>query len=127
MARNGHKSAFASLVLRGARPAYVPPIFDDVLELTHAPDPARLADALQRAPDAVAGLLFTPSYYGKPRRGRAGGSHTIPGHAWTYWNKGLGPSDEDWLTTTERAWSIRRRHLFTAATAQARPLLPPEA
>jgi arginine/lysine/ornithine decarboxylase len=64
MARNGHKSAFAGLVLSGARPVYVPPIFDDELELTHAPDAARLADALQRAPDAVAGLVFTPSYYG---------------------------------------------------------------
>jgi hypothetical protein len=59
--------------------------------------------------------------------------YTIPGHAWTYCNKGPGPSDEEWLTTTERAWSISTgrtaaQYLFTAATAlQARPLLPPDA
>jgi len=28
--------------------------------------------------------------------------YTIPGQAWTYWNKGPGPGDEEWLTTDER-------------------------
>jgi multimeric flavodoxin WrbA len=32
--------------------------------------------------------------------------YTIPAQAWTYWNKGPGPSDEEWLTTDEREWSI---------------------
>jgi multimeric flavodoxin WrbA len=31
--------------------------------------------------------------------------YTIPGQAWTYWNKGPGPGDEEWLTTDEREWS----------------------
>jgi multimeric flavodoxin WrbA len=31
--------------------------------------------------------------------------YTIPGQAWTYWNKGPGPGDEEWLTTEEREWS----------------------
>jgi multimeric flavodoxin WrbA len=32
--------------------------------------------------------------------------YTIPGQAWTYWNKGPGPGDEEWLTTDEREWTI---------------------
>jgi multimeric flavodoxin WrbA len=32
--------------------------------------------------------------------------YTIPGQAWTYWNKGPGPGDEGWLTTDEREWSV---------------------
>jgi len=35
--------------------------------------------------------------------------YTIPGQAWTYWNKGPGPGDEVWLTTDEREWSITHR------------------
>jgi len=30
---------------------------------------------------------------------------TVPGQAWTYWNKGPGPGDEVYLTTDERAWT----------------------
>ena len=30
---------------------------------------------------------------------------TIPGQAWTYWNKGPGPGDEEWLTTDDKEWS----------------------
>lgn len=33
--------------------------------------------------------------------------YTVPGQAWTYWNKGPGPGDEEWLTTKERDWSIK--------------------
>jgi multimeric flavodoxin WrbA len=32
--------------------------------------------------------------------------YTLPGQNWTYWNKGPGPGDEEWLTTDEREWSI---------------------
>ena len=31
--------------------------------------------------------------------------YTIPAQAWTYWNKGPGPGEETWLTTSEREWS----------------------
>ena len=31
--------------------------------------------------------------------------YTIPGQAWTYWNKGPGPGEEEYLTTSEREWS----------------------
>jgi multimeric flavodoxin WrbA len=32
--------------------------------------------------------------------------YTLPGQNWTYWNKGPGPGEEEWLTTDERDWSI---------------------
>ncbi len=31
--------------------------------------------------------------------------YTLPGQNWTYWNKGPGPGEEEWLTTDEREWS----------------------
>ena len=31
--------------------------------------------------------------------------YTLPGQNWTYWNKGPGPGEEEWLTTSEREWS----------------------
>jgi multimeric flavodoxin WrbA len=32
--------------------------------------------------------------------------YAAPGQNWTYWNKGPGPGDEEWLNTDEREWSI---------------------
>jgi arginine decarboxylase len=64
MARNGHKSAFAGLVLSGARPVYVDPHFDEELEVALGVMPDDLADALAAHPEARAALVFTPSYYG---------------------------------------------------------------
>src|SRR3954469_17096192 len=37
MARNGHKSSFAGLVLSGAKPAYVDPYYDEELEIALGP------------------------------------------------------------------------------------------
>ena len=31
--------------------------------------------------------------------------YTVPGHSWTYWNKGPGPGDEEYLTSEETEWS----------------------
>ncbi|WP_320671357.1 aminotransferase class I/II-fold pyridoxal phosphate-dependent enzyme [Patulibacter defluvii] len=64
MARNGHKSAFAGLVLSGARPVWVDPDYDEELEVALGPCPRDIAAALDRHPDAVAAMIFTPSYYG---------------------------------------------------------------
>lgn len=64
MARNGHKSAFAGLVLSGAWPVYVDPYYDEQLEVALGPLPADVAAALERHPEARAALVFTPSYYG---------------------------------------------------------------
>jgi arginine decarboxylase len=64
MARNGHKSSFAGLVLSGARPVYVEPYYDEELEIALGVVPEHLAATLERHPEARAGLIFTPSYYG---------------------------------------------------------------
>src|SRR3954451_13518458 len=64
MARNGHKSSFAGLVLSGARPVYVDPYYDEELEIALGPLPADIAAALDAHPEAKAVLIFTPSYYG---------------------------------------------------------------
>ena len=64
MARNGHKSAFAGLVMSGARPFYVHPEYDDELELAHGIASAALEAALDAHPEARAAMVFTPSYYG---------------------------------------------------------------
>lgn len=31
--------------------------------------------------------------------------YTVPGQAWTYWNKGPGPGDEVYLNSTDTTWS----------------------
>src|SRR3954453_17599185 len=64
MARNGHKSSFAGLVLSGARPVYLDPYYDDELEIALGPTADDLTVALERHPEAKAALVFTPSYYG---------------------------------------------------------------
>src|SRR5881227_3273145 len=64
MARNGHKSAFAGLILSGARPVYVDPFYDEDLELALDPLPQDVESALASHPEAKAVMVFTPSYYG---------------------------------------------------------------
>ncbi len=59
--------------------------------------------------------------------------YTVPGQAWTYWNKGPGPGDEVWLTTDEREWSITTGRtaannlLAVARALQAWPMPAPAA
>src|SRR4051795_1757920 len=64
IARNGHKSSFAGLILSGARPIYVAPAYDEELELAHGVEPAALEQVLEKHPETRAALVFTPSYYG---------------------------------------------------------------
>jgi arginine/lysine/ornithine decarboxylase len=64
LARNGHKSTFAGLIMSGAQPVYVDPVYDDELELALGPLAADVAAALDDNDDARAALIFTPSYYG---------------------------------------------------------------
>jgi arginine/lysine/ornithine decarboxylase len=64
MARNGHKSAFAGLILSGARPVYVDPYYDEELEVALGPLAGELAATLDAHSDTRAALVFTPSYYG---------------------------------------------------------------
>ncbi len=56
--------------------------------------------------------------------------YTVPGNAWTYWNKGPGPGDEEYLNTGEREWSDRTGrtaalNLLAVASALATSPLPP--
>src|SRR3954454_16826324 len=64
MARNGHKSSFAGLILSGAEPVYVEPYYDDDLQIALGPLPDEFERELEMHPKAKAGLVFTPSYYG---------------------------------------------------------------
>jgi arginine/lysine/ornithine decarboxylase len=64
MARNGHKSAFAGLVLSGARPVYVDPVYDGEWQIAHGVDPEEFARVLDAHPEARAAMIFTPTYYG---------------------------------------------------------------
>lgn len=64
IARNGHKSAFSGLVLSGAWPVYVDPVYDDRRQIAHGVDAAELERVLAEHPDAQAAMVFTPSYYG---------------------------------------------------------------
>src|SRR5438270_2404532 len=61
MARNGHKSSFAGLVLSGARPVYVDPYYDEDLEIALGPLAADLAATLDAHPEARAAMVTTPS------------------------------------------------------------------
>ena len=57
--------------------------------------------------------------------------YSAPGQNWTYWNKGPGPGEEEWLTTDEREWSIATGKacasnlLALARALQASPIPPP--
>lgn len=53
----------------------------------------------------------------------------VPGQAWTYWNQGPGPGDEEYLTTDDRDWThstgdAMAHVLFHTATALAATPIP---
>jgi arginine/lysine/ornithine decarboxylase len=64
MARNPHKSSVAGLVMNGAMPAWIDPVYDEELEVADVPTAETVAAALERHPDAKAVVIFTPRYYG---------------------------------------------------------------
>src|SRR3954466_1796593 len=64
VARNPHKSTVAGLIMSGARPVWVDPVYDEELELAHVVTPAAIERALAEHPQAVAAMVFSPSYYG---------------------------------------------------------------
>jgi arginine decarboxylase len=64
MARNGHKSAFAGLVLSGATPVYVDPVYDPHWQVAHGVEPAELERVLDAHPEVRATMMFSPTYYG---------------------------------------------------------------
>src|SRR5205085_10138904 len=52
------------LVLSGGVPAYVAPEYDEELGMAHGVTPEALREALERAGDARAAFVVSPTYYG---------------------------------------------------------------
>jgi arginine decarboxylase len=64
VARNVHKSVISGLILSGARPVFVDPVYDDEYALAHSVTPDALAKALDAHPDAKAMLAVSPTVAG---------------------------------------------------------------
>ncbi len=62
--RNVHSSTVDGIVLAGLEPAFVAPELDAELGIAHCLTPRALAGALDSAPDAVAALTVSPTYFG---------------------------------------------------------------
>ncbi len=62
--RNSHQSAIAALILSGAVPVFVDPIYDLPWDLAHTPAVTTIQQALDKHPDAKAVMLVHPTYYG---------------------------------------------------------------
>src|SRR3954463_11412240 len=82
VARNGHKSLFTGMILAGTRPVWVEPHYDEELEIALDPEVDAFAAELDAHPEAKAGMVNTPSYYGTSAHVRALAelchSHGIP-------------------------------------------------
>ena len=62
--RNVHSSVIDGLVLAGLEPEFASPEIDPELGLAHCLTPGALAEALDRAPDATAAFVVSPTYFG---------------------------------------------------------------
>ncbi len=62
--RNSHASIVDGLVLSGGIPSFVAPEYDEELGITHCVTPDALAESLDRAPEARAAFVVSPTYYG---------------------------------------------------------------
>jgi arginine decarboxylase len=62
--RNVHSSTVDGIVLAGLEPAFVAPELDAELGIAHCLTPESLTRALEQAPDAVAALTVSPTYFG---------------------------------------------------------------
>jgi arginine decarboxylase len=64
VARNVHKSVISGLILSGAHPVFVDPVYDDEYALAHTVTPEALAKALDAHPQAKAMLAVSPTVAG---------------------------------------------------------------
>jgi arginine decarboxylase len=64
VARNVHKSVVSGLVLSGAEPVYVDPVYGDELALSHSVTPDALRATLDAHPDVRAMLAVSPTLTG---------------------------------------------------------------
>ncbi|HEY7257181.1 MAG TPA: aminotransferase class V-fold PLP-dependent enzyme [Solirubrobacterales bacterium] len=62
--RNVHSSVIDGMVMSGLRPAFVAPELDPDLGIAHCLTPGALAAALDAAPEAVAAMTVSPTYFG---------------------------------------------------------------
>jgi len=62
--RNSHASLIDGLVLSGGKAQFVVPEYDHELGMAHGVTPSALAEAFERAPDARAAFIVSPTYYG---------------------------------------------------------------
>jgi arginine decarboxylase len=64
VARNVHKSVISGLVLSGAHPVFVDPVYDDEFALAHTVTPEALKATLDAHPDVKAMLAVSPTVAG---------------------------------------------------------------
>jgi arginine/lysine/ornithine decarboxylase len=64
VARNVHKSVISGLILSGAEPVFVDPVYDDELALSHGVTPEALRGAIEANPDVRAMLAVSPTLTG---------------------------------------------------------------
>lgn len=62
--RNAHKSVIGGIILSGAKPAYVRPVWDDKLCVAHGITAEEVERALIEHPDAKGVLVVHPTYFG---------------------------------------------------------------
>jgi arginine decarboxylase len=62
--RNSHASLIDGLVLSGGTARFVAPEYDAELGMAHGVTPDALAEAFDRAPEAQAAFIVSPTYYG---------------------------------------------------------------
>src|SRR4051795_10214600 len=64
VARNVHKSVISGLILSGAHPVFVDPVYDEEYSLAHTVTPDALAAALDAHPGVMAMLAVSPTAAG---------------------------------------------------------------
>jgi arginine decarboxylase len=62
--RNAHQAAIAALILTGAVPIFVEPVYDSTWGIAHSMTAAAVAIALEQHPDVKAVMMVYPTYYG---------------------------------------------------------------
>lgn len=62
--RNVHKSVIAGILMTGAIPIYLKPVWDKELGIDHGVTPENVKAAFAQHPDAKALLVVNPTYYG---------------------------------------------------------------
>ena len=66
--RNVHSSTIDGMVLSGLRPSFVAPEIDPDLGIAHCVTPEALDAALEKAPEATAAMIVSPTYFGAVAR-----------------------------------------------------------